>query len=209
MSGSVFELGCGTGGVTRALASLESVEKVIANDISPEVATFFRSSELPTKVKFIGEDLISNRSVLSGLKYDYAVTTNTLEHIENDGIALHAITEAAASKYSLVLVPAFECLFGTCDRDGGHIRRYTRKTFSQMCATNNLRVERIKYVNMIGALAWWAKYKLRQETDYLSQQHSDSYSFFDKRVLPITSKLESRFGTPFGLSLVAKVSCFK
>ncbi len=209
LSGSILEFGCGTGGVTRALAALPRVEKIFANDISAQVASFFQSSRMPKKIHFIGDDLTANHSLLSELKYDFAVTTNTLEHIQKDGEALRLITEGALKKCSLVLVPAFECLFGTCDRDGGHIRRYTRRSFVEMCENNDLRVERIRYVNMVGAMAWWTKYVFRQQTDYCSQKHGNTYSFFDKRVLPLTSKIEHRLGAPFGLSVVAKVSSLK
>jgi len=206
LSGKVLEFGCGTGGVTRALAAVNSIETVFANDISPEVADFFANKKMSDKIKFLSDDLIANPSLLSKLNYDYAITTNTLEHIEKDGEALHSITVSASERFSLVLVPAFDCLYGTCDRDGGHIRRYTRQSFSDMCERNNLRVERIRYVNMVGAFAWWVKYVFLRRTDYSSKKHSNSYSFFDKRVLPITSIIESRVGAPFGLSLIAKVS---
>ena len=207
LSGPVLEFGCGTGGVTRALAELPNVSTVYANDISPDVAHFFHNQpNLHKKISFVGDDLIADQMKLAQLSYDFAITTNTLEHIPQDGEALRAITRHARKGYTLVLVPALECLFGTCDGDGGHIRRYSRESFAAMCTASELRVDRIHYVNLVGALAWWAQYVLLQRRDYASEEHARPYSFFDKRILPLTAKIEKRTGVPFGLSLVAKVS---
>ena len=140
------------------------------------------------------------------MNYDIAVTSNTLEHIEQDALALRRITENARTRTTVVLVPAFECLYGTCDAYGGHLRRYRKHSFRRMAESANLTVERISYFNIVGAFAWWLQYVLLRRTDYETESHAQTYSAFDKFVVPVYSRVERILPCPFGLSLVARVS---
>jgi len=205
LEGKIFEFGSGYGGVTLALAKINKISTIYANDISKSSYNFFNNelNKYP-KISFISENINHNHNLLKSLDYDIAVTSNTLEHVENDGYILNQITENSKKKISLVLVPAFNFLYGTCDYDGGHLRRYTKKTFRDMCCEYKLIVEKIEYINMIGAFAWWLKYVMLKQTDYTSKTHQNSFNLFD-RILPLYSKLEQNLFCPFGLSLIAKV----
>ena len=207
IQGTILEFGCGSGGMTRALLSLPGVRKLIANDISPFVKNHFSENfQGHPRLQFSDANIFSNPSSFRDMKYDLAVTSNTLEHIQEDAKALRAITENAREKTTLVLVPAFGWLYGTCDFDGGHLRRYTKKTFRCMAESEDLTVDSMKYFNMLGAFAWWFQYVLQKRSDYESQAHAKNYSLFNKFIVPLYSKLEKFFPCPFGLSLVARVS---
>jgi SAM-dependent methyltransferase len=206
LHGTVLEFGCGSGGLTQALAQLAGVRRVIGNDVSPHVCEYFhaRFAHEP-RIEFIGADILSDPSVFDALGYDWAVSSNTLEHIERDADALRRITERARTRCAVILVPAFDCFYGTCDRDGGHLRRYTKRSFVQTARSAGLRVERMFYFNMIGALAWWVQYVLLKREDYTADTHAQTYSLFNQYVVPAYSRVERFLPCPFGLSLVARV----
>lgn len=202
--GRVFEFGCGTGGITKALSSLPEVESVIANDTSASVAAFFKSnsSRLGSNVEFLPIDIFE---VSKDLRWDISITTNTLEHIHDEGPYLAEITKRASTKTSLVLVPAFQFLYGTLDKDGGHFRRYTKKTFSIMVENQGLRIEKMEYFNFPGVFGWWFNYVFMGSTNYVSNSHHFSYRLFDKVIVPFYSPLEDLLSIPLGLSLIAQV----
>jgi SAM-dependent methyltransferase len=207
LEGVVLEFGCGSGGVSRALAALPKVTRVIGNDISPHVKAYFAQhlAGLP-KLEFIDANIFTEPGAFSAMEYDWAVTSNTLEHIEEDGRALRSIVERARTRTAIALVPAFDCFYGTCDRDGGHLRRYTKQSFRRMAEKAGLRVERIFYFNMLGAFAWWMQYVLLKRVDYTTESHAQNYSMFNRLVVPLYSKIERIIPCPFGLSLVARVT---
>lgn len=207
LEGVVLEFGCGSGGVSRALAVLPGVRRVIANDISPHVKAYF-TEHLATvpNVEFCDANVFEQPQTFADMRYDWVVTSNTLEHIEDDGTALRRVVERARTRKGIVLVPAFGCLYGTCDRDGGHLRRYTKTSFRHMADRAGLRVERMFYCNMIGAFAWWAQYVLLRREDYTTDSHAHNYSMFDRYIVPAYSKIERFVPCPFGLSLVARVT---
>jgi SAM-dependent methyltransferase len=191
LQGTVLEFGCGSGGLTRALAQLPGVDRVIANDVSPHVKDYFRSQfAADARVEFVGADILSAPREFDRIRYDWAVSSNTLEHVERDGEALRRIAERARTRQALILVPAFNCLYGTCDRDGGHLRRYTKRTFTRMAEAGGLQVERVFYFNMVGAFAWWAQYVLLKRDDYTAESHAQTYSTFNRFVVPLYSRIE-------------------
>jgi len=207
LEGTVLDFGCGTGGFTLALSNYAAVDKVIANDVSPHVADYFsgKYGQYP-KIEFSNADILLEPEKYDQMGYDIAITSNTLEHIEDDKTALRNLVKYSRQKTALVIVPAFNCLYGTCDRDGGHFRRYTKASFARLTDDAGLKIEKMRYFNMIGALAWWGQYVFLKMNNYQDESHTYSYSFFDKYVLPIYSRLESPLNCPFGLSLVAKVT---
>lgn len=207
IGGTVLEFGCGCGGLTHAVACLPGVEKVIANDISPHVREFCLTRFAKFKnIEFSDANILESPEAFASLSYDWAISSNTLEHVEDDKTALRRITEHARLKTAIILVPAFKCLYGTCDRDGGHLRRYTRATFEKLADGAGMELNGAFYFNMLGALAWWLQYVLLRVRKYEDEAHLRRYSFFDRHIVPFYSKLERRLDCPFGLSLVARVT---
>lgn len=207
IEGTVLEFGCGSGGMARALVQLPGVTRLIANDVSPHVRDYFRAnlSSVP-KLEFSDADIFKTPELFKAMDYDIAVTSNTLEHIEDDGLALRRITECARRRTAVILVPAFSCLYGTCDADGGHFRRYTKTSFRRMAEGAGLKVEKMAYFNLLGAAGWWTQYVLMKRTDYETESHASNYSIFDHYIVPTYSQIERFIPLPFGLSLVARVS---
>jgi len=129
---------------------------------------------------------------------DTVVALNVIEHIAED---LEALKSMAAmlrpGGRAVILVPAFQKLFGSLDRELGHLRRYTRSGLSQRMHEAGFRVERAFYFNLVGTIGWWINARLRQAPRIPLEQ----LRYFDTLV-PIL-RLEDRVPLPFGQSVIA------
>ena len=75
------------------------------------------------------------------------VCINVLEHIEDDGAALRAMASILVPGGVIVLlVPAFQALYGPIDRNLGHYRRYRRGSIAGLAAAAGLEVRKLHYV---------------------------------------------------------------
>jgi hypothetical protein len=98
---------------------------------------------------------------------------------------------------AVVLVPAFQKLFGSLDQELGHVRRYTRADLSQRMSEAGFRVERTFYFNVVGMIGWWVNARLRKVPRIPTEQ----LGYFDSLV-PIL-RLEDLVPLPFGQSVIA------
>ncbi len=98
---------------------------------------------------------------------------------------------------AIVLVPAFQQLFGTLDRELGHARRYTRQSLTRRMNQAGFRVERAFYFNLVGTLGWWVNARIRNVPRIPIKQ----LRIFDAMV-PIL-QLEDLVPLPFGQSVIA------
>lgn len=138
--------------------------------------------------------------------FDTIVCFNVLEHIERDDLALENFYEILPKGgVLLVVVPAFDFLFGSMDKYGGHFRRYSVKTLRQKLEKAGFCIEKVRFQNVLGIVGWFlggkiAKKKLVPEKLFV---------IFDKFV-PFLFEIERLFGPPFGLSILCvakKLAC--
>src|SRR5271157_5366622 len=152
----VVEVGCGIGNFTGLLLDRELV---VALD--PEAACVERLRERygprgnlhimvcdTARPEFRG---------LAQFRPDSCVCVNVLEHIEDDGAALGAMASILEPGGVVVLlVPAFEALYGPIDRNLGHYRRYNRSMIAKLAESAELRITKLHYMNAVGFFGWWA-----------------------------------------------------
>jgi hypothetical protein len=98
----------------------------------------------------------------------------------------------------ILKVPALPVLRGTIDLALGHHRRYRRKELVARVEQAGFAVERVRYLNLIGALGWWFNaHVLRKRKQSLVQ-----IQFFDRYLMPLIAWGERRWEPPFGQSLL-------
>ena len=97
-----------------------------------------------------------------------------------------------------MFVPAFEGLYSDFDRRIGHRRRYRRSQLATTFDEAGLAVVDARYVNTVGALAWWLF------TRQLGQVPTQSWSVkvYDRVAVPIIRSLEADRSPRFGQSLL-------
>ena len=195
----VLEVGCGVGNFTAMLLDRDAV---VAVDVQPECIEQLklRYADHPNLHAFEGDVLAPEFRDLSKFKPDSAVIVNVLEHVQDDVAALEAVASVLVPAGTIVLlVPAFQALYGPIDKNLGHHRRYSRGAILQLAQRTGLRVRKLHYLNSIGFFGWWINaHVLKREA-----QSERQIEIFDRYLVPPMSALEGFLAPPFGQSLLA------
>ncbi len=194
----IVEVGCGLGNFTRMLLDREIV---IALDSEPACIDGVRARypgrpNLQTFVCDVAGQ--SDFPDLSKFRPDSCVCLNVLEHIADDRQAMWNMTSVLEPGRVIVLiVPAFEALYGPIDHNLGHYRRYNPSSLRKLAADNGMRIRKMNYMNSIGFLGWWANARLFKR----ESQSEGQIEFFDRRLVPLLEPIERLAPPPFGQSL--------
>jgi 2-polyprenyl-3-methyl-5-hydroxy-6-metoxy-1,4-benzoquinol methylase len=188
----ILEIGSGHGAITGRLARRG---RVTATDMSERCMAVLEE-------RFADNDRVQPRladlaAATSDATFDSVVLINVLEHIDDDRAALRQIGAALNPGGTVVLwVPAFEPLYSEFDSRIGHYRRYRKATMKATVEAAGLEVVDLRYVNMVGGLAWWlvAKRLGRVPTE------TGNVKLFDQFV-PALRKAEGGRDLPFGQSV--------
>ena len=195
----IIEVGCGIGNITEFL--LTEKTQVIATDISDNyldsVNNKFRENQNFQTEKW---DISQPPSdMLREFKADTVVCLNVLEHVGNDIDALKNINSTLTPNGRLMLlVPAYQWLYGTLDKELEHYKRYVYKDLKRILEVSGFEVEKHLYMNLAGIPGWWLSGKILKRkilpNNLLTIYHK-MVSFF-KLVEKIT-------GQRVGLSIIA------
>lgn len=195
----VLEVGCGLGNFTGTLLDREAV---IAVDIEPACVERLRERYpgQPNLHTFVCDVASPEFRELARLRPDSCVCLNVLEHTRDDLASLEAMASVLTPLGRIVLiVPAFQSLYGPIDRNLGHFRRYSRATLDHLALRAGLRLRKVHYSNCLGFFGWWMNaHVLKREA-----QSAQQIEVFDRYVVPVISAVEDRLPPPFGQSLVA------
>ena len=97
----------------------------------------------------------------------------------------------------VVYAPAFDALYSEFDRSIGHYRRYRKGSLAPAMYRAGLVVVENRYVNSVGALAWWVLAKLKR-----SPVRPGAVRAYDRLFVPILRRLERRRALPIGQSIL-------
>lgn len=198
----VLEIGCGSGNFTGMLLDREAV---FALDIDPQcierISQRFRDRGNIRAAVCNASELLGEQRVLDEVRQfqpDSLVCLNVLEHIEDDRGTLRGMAAILPTGGVIVLiVPAFESLYGTIDRNLGHHRRYSRASMMKLAQDCGLTIKKLRYMNSAGFFGWWWNARVFNR----EAQSERQIAFFDRFVVPIVSRVEARVRPPFGQSL--------
>lgn len=196
--GSVLEVGCGVGTFTRRMLGAPGLTSLTSIDILEAAVRQCRAAIQDPRLDLRHADV---REITGA--FDAVVCMNVLEHIEDDRAALsHMLNLLAPGGTLFLLVPAHAALYSAFDVEGGHFRRYNkpgmRELFQRAAPGGGLTMDQF-YFNSIGALGYWAVYKLLRKAP---RGGADAeIGWFDRLVVPWQRRLEPR-QVPFGISLV-------
>ncbi len=193
----VVEVGCGLGNFTEMLLDRDMV---IAVDPEPGCTGRLKrrypdQKNLLVFTCDVGSPVFTH---LAAFQPDSCVCLNVLEHIQDDRGALRAMASLLTARGVIVLlVPAFERLYGPIDKKLGHYRRYTRQSVARLAEGAGLRVRKAHYMNAIGFFGWWVNAHVLQR----EAQSDAQIGMFDRYLVPALSRLEDWMRPPFGQSL--------
>jgi SAM-dependent methyltransferase len=195
LRGDILEVGAGHGTITDEL--IVCGDHVVASDLSERAAERLRDRYAGrANVEVVVGDI---EAAVGNRRYDVAVLVNVLEHIEDDAAALRQLEQALVPGGHLLLyVPAFEGLYSRFDRRIGHHRRYSKPDVVRAARQADLEITELRYVNTVGALAWWVMAKTLKVTPTTGTL----VKTYDRWFVPALRRLESRLDPPFGQSLL-------
>jgi SAM-dependent methyltransferase len=128
------------------------------------------------------------------------VAFNVLEHIPDDVGALRGARTLLRPGGAVVMfVPAFEFAMSRFDRQVGHVRRYTVPAMREAMSRAGLTSIEARYVNLPGLPAWFFGMRLLR----MSPGEGPLLSVWDKAVIPLARRWETRHRVPFGQSVFA------
>lgn len=195
----VIELGAGIGNFTQLLTDRELV---VAVDNSESAVEQMRNNfsdfpnVIPLKIDIEGPGLLE----LSKYKADTIVCINVLEHIHNDAAALSSMFNILKTGDKLVLlVPAYQFLYGSIDSIVGHHRRYSKKELLNILTKTGFSIKDIFFMNFIAVFVWFLNNRILKRQEESPAQ----VLLFDKFIVPWLQKVEHIRKPPFGLSLIA------
>jgi 2-polyprenyl-3-methyl-5-hydroxy-6-metoxy-1,4-benzoquinol methylase len=195
----VLEVGCGMGNFSD---HLQNRKQVVGIDVDENCVAHWKE-RFANRAHYTGFLLNAESPEFRDLKryaIDSIVCLNVLEHIDNHELVLRQMWELLPQGGRVVLmVPAFEALYGEIDARLGHYRRYTRASLTAVAESAGFGIRRVKYMNFIGFFGWWAIAKIFKR----SEHSEDQIAFFDTYVVPVQSRLEQWISPPIGQSLIA------
>jgi SAM-dependent methyltransferase len=197
LRGSVIEVGAGIGQVACELRKKPEIEKLVSIEPDWRFCSYIHNH-------FPDLDLIHGTidDLNSQNDWNAVLSVNVLEHIETDQKELtsyHRLLSPAHGALCL-FVPARPEIYAPIDKDFGHFRRYTRTGLCQKLETAGFSVERLRYYNVVGYLAWWISFCLLKKRSF----DQNSVRFFDRAIFPAVHWSETHISAPpLGQSLLA------
>jgi SAM-dependent methyltransferase len=126
-TGTVLDIGCGTGGNTARFAESHS-----AIGVEPSAEAVRLARERFPAIKFV-EGLAPDVVMSEAAEADVFVLTDVLEHVEKDRALVERLVEAAKpGAFFIITVPANQKLWTEHDVSHGHYRRYSIESFERL-----------------------------------------------------------------------------
>jgi len=188
-AGRLLDFGSGTGTIAKPL-----------RDLGYDVACIEPDTAMRDSLSADGFDVAASLDERAAESFDAVYSMNALEHIDNDAGALASLRVVTRPGGRLVLyVPALQSLFSAMDRKIGHLRRYRRRPLEQLVTTAGFRVDRCRYVDVLGVPAGFAYKALGNRRGDLSPR---SVATYDRIAFPVSRVLDHVSSRVLGKNLL-------
>lgn len=180
--GNILEIGSGVGNISQFF--LKEGASILLSDVRESYCTELRQ-KFQSYPNLKGVELIDLVDPTFNQKFEALLGTfdsifslNVVEHIYDDNLAIkNAKKLLKEGGYLIVLVPSYQRLYNSLDKELDHYRRYNKKTLSALFDNNNLNVINRQYFNFMGIFAWIISGKL-QRNDTIPERQMRLYNTF-------------------------------
>ncbi len=199
---SVLDIGCGAGHFLNLAGSKGFLTSGIEEN----------QDLIDLSKKMYGKDLGIKKGRVESLnsekrKFDTIVMIDVLEHIENDRGALQSIHEKLNPEGRVViLVPAYQFLYGKRDKNIGHFRRYTKNELTKKMRDAGFTIIESRYWNMLGVGPYFVAEKVMKKefiVGFRGQKKKGTFgTLLNKALFKWFEKIENPINPGFGLSVM-------
>lgn len=202
---SVMDIGCGSGALLTILR--RRGHRVHGLEPNSALAHAARTRDPDLRIYEHTGEMVN----ALGRRFDTITMIDVLEHIEDDRSQLariHAALEPGGQL--IVLVPAFQALYGKRDRRNGHFRRYSKRELVSKLRDAGFVIERARFWNALGVAPYWLSERvLRRELN--GDLRTERAKSWPKRLIIQAlhawyRKVENNVCLGFGLSLIVVAS---
>ena len=192
----VLEVGAGIGSVTKVLANDE--RRWTALEPDAQLAGCIRQWAIANAMNGVTVIDSTIQGVPTTQKFDTILYIDVLEHIEADAGEMDAAYgHLAVGGRLIILVPAHPLLYSEFDQAIGHFRRYNKAGMAALRPPGAVQ-DSSAYLDSFGLLASLGNLVLLR-----SRMPSPSQvSLWDRRLVPISRKMDAFFGHHVGKSLL-------
>ncbi|MDQ6747436.1 MAG: class I SAM-dependent methyltransferase [Candidatus Dormibacteraeota bacterium] len=198
---SVLEVGAGIGTMT---AGVLDRSRVVALEFDPGFVQQLRqrfAGNPRVEIHHADAAHLEGLLGLTGGVVDSAMSFNVFEHIDRDDLAFRNVAEVIKPGGRFVcFVPAFPVLYGGVDHDLGHCRRYRKAELAARARDAGLEVDSLRYFNLPGFFAWGLNTRILRARRISGG--AAAVRAYDRCVVPVARRLETRWAPPFGQSLL-------
>ncbi len=196
---SILNAGCGAGDLSFLLSKFGHT----VTGIDPSEEYICLAKEKAKKMNDKENNVFFVDSIESyspNQKFDCVITTDVLEHIEDDKNAMSKLSSLVRPGGIIITaVPAMPSLFGMHDESLGHFRRYSRRSLAELAeCSGNIEIKKIRYFAFSLIPVCWLYSKFLRK----SYPIGDGSSGLVSSLLKVILRVEKRIYTPLGISLI-------
>ena len=194
--GDILEVGCGVGSFTKLITDQSDFDSMYCIDISSAAIDHIKKRNFSKEIKIECLDLMDAEG-----EYDFIVCMNVMEHVKDDVNFFKKLLELLKPGGVLFhLVPSHQFLYSKFDEAAGHFKRYDKNMMRSFDTGENVKLIDQYYFNLIGALGYWAVYKILKSGDINDTE--GEIGMFDKYIVPFSRNFLP-LKTPVGISLIS------
>ncbi len=199
---SVLDIGCGSGHLLRLLQ--DQGKDVVGLEPSGELVDLAQALHGPLRIEHGSPEDIDRWPH----RFDTITIIDVLEHIQDDVQQLRRMKALLKPRGRLVVVvPAFQVLYGPRDAEQGHFRRYERGDLVHKLQMTGYRIGKVRYWNAMGFLPYFIASRVLPRllrVDLRSVNEKGALKRMMIKVLDAWYRyFENRVNCGFGLSLIA------
>lgn len=199
---SIMEIGPGYGNMASQIA--KDGKKYAGVDSDAGIIQRLNATPHGNGIQFLCGDVTSASKAVEYRQrgIDTILSTNVLEHIQEDSNHVRLAARCAPGGKFVFFVPAIPFLYGSMDREAGHFRRYTKSSMKVVLDKAGVELIHLTYFNFTGALAWFAAAKVLK-VKLNSEETNSSISVYDRLVIPLSRGIDPALKWMGGQSLIA------